>query len=141
MELTDRRGINVLKMRLKIHNFVCNGGYDEATEKYITGIMDTWLALSTELLPISEACNDQSKQDVTKHETLKKHIAEYLKLWFPYIDTKNPIYHKLHSLMCGLIFFHGNYGMLGRVNSQGFENKHFEMRLIKLLIERIARSN
>jgi len=29
--------------------------------------------------------------------------------------------------------------MLGRVNAQGFENKHFEMRLIKLLMGRIAR--
>ena len=41
--------------------------------------------------------------------------------------------------MCGLINFHGKYGMLGRVNAQGFENKHFEMRLIKLLMGRIAR--
>ena len=68
--------------------------------------MNTWLALSTELLPITEACNDQSKQDDTKHETLKKHIAEYLKLLLPYFDTKNSIYHKLHLSMCCLIFFH-----------------------------------
>ena len=139
MELTGRRGINVLEMRHKIYEHVCNGGYEEATEVYVQGIMKTWLDLSTELLPFTEACNDQSKQDDTKHETLKKHIAEYLKLWFPYIDTKNPIYHKMHLSMCGLINFHGKYGMLGRVNAQGFENKHFEMRLIKLLMGRIAR--
>ena len=102
--------------------------------------MKTWLDLSTELLPFTEACNDQSKQDATKHETLRKNIAEYVKLWFQYIiDTKNPIYHKLHLSTCGLIYFHGKYGMLGRVNAQGFENKHFEMRLIKLLMGRIAR--
>ena len=29
--------------------------------------------------------------------------------------------------------------MFGRVNAQGFENKHFEMRLIKLLMGKIAR--
>ena len=89
------------------HYHPYNGGYDKATEEDVQGIMDTWLALSTELLPISEACNDKSKQDDTKNGTLKKHVAAYLKLWFPYIDTKNPIYHKLHSLMCGFIYFMG----------------------------------
>ena len=80
MKLTGRRGVNVLKMRHKIYEFVCNGEYDKATEEYVQGIMNTWLALSTEFLPISETCNDQSKQFDTKHETLKKHIAAYLKL-------------------------------------------------------------
>ena len=138
MEFTGQQGINVLKMRHKIYEQVCNGGYEEAIEEYIKGIKETWLDLSTELLPFTEACNDQSKQDDTKHETLKKHIAEYLKLWSPYINTKNPIYHKLPSSMCCL-FFHRKYGMLGQVNAQGFEDKHFEMRLIKLLTGKIAR--
>ena len=67
--------------------------------------MDTWLALAIQLYPISKACNDQSKQTHTKHEKLEGHTAVYLKLWFPYIDYKNPIFHKIHSLICGLIFF------------------------------------
>ena len=80
MELTGRRGINVLKMRHKIYEHVCSGGHEEATEEYVQGIMNTWIDASTELLPITEACNDRSKQDDIKHKTLKKHISTYLKL-------------------------------------------------------------
>ena len=138
MELTGRRGINVLEHCRKIHKLVCEGCHGDENEDYVRKNMDTWLALAIELYPISKACNDQSKQNDTKHKKLEGHIAEYLKLWFPYITHKNPIYHKLHSLICGLIFFHGKYGMLGRVNAQGFENKHFQMRLIKYLLGRIA---
>ena len=138
MELTGRRGINVLKYRENILAFVYEGCHGDENEDDVKEIMDTWLALSTELYPISKICNDQSKQNLTKHKKLKDHIAAYILLWFPYIDYKNPIFHKLHSLMCGLIFFHWRFGMLGRVNAQGFENKHFEMRLIKLLMGRIA---
>ena len=52
-------------MRHKIYEHVCNGGYEEATKEYVQGIMKTWLDLSIELLPFTEACNDQSKQDYT----------------------------------------------------------------------------
>ena len=138
MELTGRRGINVLENCKKIHKLVCEGCHGDENEADVRENMNTWLALSIELYPISKACNDQSKQTDTKHKKLKGHIAEYLKLWFQYITYKNPIYPKLHSLICGLIFFHGKYGMLGRVNAQGFENKHFQMRLIKYLLGRIA---
>ena len=66
--------------------------------------MNTWLALSIKLYPISKACDDQSKQTDTKHKKIEGYITEYLKLWFPYITYKNPIYHKLYTLICGLFF-------------------------------------
>ena len=47
MKLTGRRGINVLKWSKKIHEFVNNGGYEEAIEDNVQEIMDTWLILST----------------------------------------------------------------------------------------------
>ena len=138
MNLTGSRGTNVLEHCKKIHKLVCEGCHGDENEADVRENMNTWLALSIELYPISKACNDQSKQTDTKHKKLEGHIAAYLKLWFPYITYKNPIYPKLHSLICGLIFFHGKYGMLGRVNAQGFENKHFQMRLIKYLLGRIT---
>ena len=67
MELTGRRNINVLKHREKTHAFVCESCHGEENEDDIKDIMNTWLALSTELYPISKMCNDQSKQNRTKH--------------------------------------------------------------------------
>ena len=40
-------------------------------------------------------------------------------------------------MTCGAIAFAKKYGMLGRANAQGFENKHFELRRHREILSRI----
>jgi hypothetical protein len=134
MELTGRRGIAMLDFRKKVHHSVVNGGFVPATEAIVQEVMDTWLALSNELHPISIICNDQSKLDDAKLAKFEGHISAFIKLWIPFITYKNWQYLKLHSLMCGALAFARKYGMLGRANAQGFENKHFEHRTVRVTL-------
>ena len=108
MKLTGRRGIKVLKHCKKVHKLVYVGCHGDKNEDDVQENMDASLALAIELYPISKTCKDQSKQTCTKYGKLEGHITAYFKLWFPYIDYKNPIFHNLHSLIYGLIFFMGS---------------------------------
>jgi len=117
----------MLDFRQKINHLVVNGGYVHGTGAIVQEIMDRWLALSNEVHPISILCNDQSKLDDAKLAKLEGHIAAFIRLWRPFITYKNWQYYKLHTLTCGAIAFARKYGMLGRTNAQGFENKHFEL--------------
>jgi hypothetical protein len=83
MELTGRRGILMLDFRQKINHFVVNGGFVHRTEVIVQETMDTWLALSDEVHPISILCNDQSKLDDAKLAKLEGHIPAFIKLWIP----------------------------------------------------------
>ena len=128
----------MLDFRQKIHHFVVNGGFVHGTGAIVQEIMDEWLALSTELHPISILCNDQSKLDDAKLTKFEGHISAFIKLWIPFIGGyKNWQYYKLHSLTCGAVAFGRKYGMLGRANAQGFENKHFELNHVRETLSRI----
>ena len=138
MELTGRRGIAMLDFRKKVHHFVVNGGFVQETEAVVTDVMDTWLELANHVHPISIICNDQSKLDDAKLTKFEGHISAFIKLWIPFIGGyKNWQYYKLHTLTCGAIAFAKKYGMLGRANAQGFENKHFELRRHREILSRI----
>jgi hypothetical protein len=141
MELSGRRGIRVLTYRQQVYDLVVNGGYLPATKSLVTGTMDTWLALASELLPISIICNDQAKQDEPKIVELSSHTAAFIELWMPFITYKNWQFWKLHALLCGAAAFIREYGMLGRCNAQGFESKHHEMNRHKDTTNRIASRN
>lgn len=138
MELSGRRGIRVLDHRQKVYDLVVNGGYSPATKAIVIEIMDTWLALGSELLPISIICNDQEKQDESKIAKLESHIVAFIKLWMPFVTYKNWQFWKLHALLCNATAFIKEYGMLGRANAQGFESKHYEMAQHKKTMGRIS---
>lgn len=138
MELTGRRGIAMLDFREKVHHFVVKGGFVQATEAIVTEVMDAWLELANHVHPISIICNDQSKLDDAKIAKFEGHISAFVKLWIPFIgDYKNWQYYKLHTLTCGAIAFAKKYGMLGRPNAQGFENKHFELGRHREILSRV----
>jgi hypothetical protein len=138
MELTGRRGITMLDYREKVRHFVVNGEFDEATKLFVLDVMDTWLALASHVHPISIICNDQSKQDAAKIAEFEHHVSAFITLWIPFIGGyKNWQYHKLHSLTCGALAFLKDFGMLGRANAQGFENKHFELNRVRETLCRI----
>jgi hypothetical protein len=139
MELTGRRGISMLDLRKKVWSLVRDGGYDEATKVVVWDVMDTWLALAAHVHAISIICNDQKKQNAAKIAEYELHVAAFVVLWIPFIGGyKNWQYHKLHSLLCGACAFIKKYGMLGRSNAQGFENKHFERRRLNDVTGKIA---
>jgi hypothetical protein len=138
MELTGRRGIAMLDFREKVHHFVVEGGFVQATEAIVTEVMDAWLELANHVHPISIICNDQSKLDDAKIAKFEGHISAFVKLWIPFIgDYKNWQYYKLHTLTCGAVAFAKKYGMLGRPNAQGFENKHFELGRHREILSRV----
>jgi hypothetical protein len=141
MELTGRRGIRVLSYRQKVYDLVVNGGYLPATKAIVTGIMDMWLALASELLPISIICNDQAKQDESKIAKLESHTAAFIELWMHFITYKNWQFWKLYALLCGAAAFIREFGLLGRCNAQGFESKHHEMNRYKDTTNSIASQN
>ena len=138
MELTGRRGIAMLDSRKKVWSMVRDSEYDEATKLVVCEVMDAWLALAGHVHAISIICNDQKKQDAAKIAEYEHHVADFVTLWIPFIGGyKNWQYHKLHSLMCGALAFLKTYGMLGRANAQGFENKHFERRRLNDVMGKI----
>jgi hypothetical protein len=138
MELIGRRGILMLDVRQKINHFVVNGGFVHGTEVIVQEMIDAWLALLDEVHPISILCNDQSKLDDAKLAKLEGHFSAFIKLWIPFIGGyKNWQYYKLHTLTCGSIAFAKKYGMLGRTNAQGIENKHFELNRVREILSRI----
>ena len=100
--------------------------------------MNTWLGLAKEVDTISIICNDQTKQDDEKVVKFKNHMAKFMYLWRPFVDYNNPIFHKAHSLLCGLLAPNKTYGMTGRLNTQRFENKNFEIAQLKEIWGRIA---
>ena len=138
MELTGRRGIRMLGFREKVYKLVVNGGYSDSTKARVTEVMDKWLGLAKEVHAISIICNDQAKQDDEEVAKFTNHVVNYLHLWRPYVGYKNPLFHKAHSLFCGLLATMKIYGMTGRLNAQGFENKHFEIARLKEILGRIA---
>jgi hypothetical protein len=138
MELTGRRGISMLNLRGKVWSLVRDSEYDDATKLIVSNVMDEWLALADHVHAVSIICNDQKKQDAAKIAEYIHHVAAFVKLWIPFIGGyKNWQYHKLHSLMCGAFAFIKKYGMLGRGNAQGFENKHFEKRRLNDVMGKI----
>jgi hypothetical protein len=138
MELTGRRGIAMLDFREKVHHFVVEGGFVQATEAIVTEVMDAWLELANHVHPISIICNDQSKLDAAKIVKFEGHVSDFVNLWIPFIGGyKNWQYYKLHTLTCGAIAFAKKYGMLGRPNAQGFENKHFELGRHREILSRV----
>ena len=59
----------------------------------------------------------------------------------PRLDSygnKNPIFWKLHMLCCAFINFVEMTMMTGQCSAEGFENKHYFMRLSKILMAPIA---
>ena len=118
MELTGQRGIRMLGFREKVYKLVVNGGYSDSTKARVKKVMDTWLGLAKEIHTISIICNDQTKQDDEKVVKFKNHVANYLHLWRPYVGYKNPLFHKAHSLLFGLLATMKIYGMTGPLDAQ-----------------------
>ena len=127
MELTRQRGIRILGFREKVYKLVVNGGYSDSTKARVTEVMDTWLGLAKEVHAINVICNDQKKQDDEEVAKFENHMATFMHLWEPYVCYKNPVFHKAHPLLCGLLATMKKYFMTGWLNAQGFENKHFEI--------------
>ena len=117
----------MLGFREKVYKLVVNVGYSDSTKARVTEVMDTWLGLAKEVHSVNIICNDQKKQDDEEVAIFKNHMANLMHLWRHYVGYKNPVFHKAHSLLCGLLATVKKYGMTGRLNAQGFENKNFEI--------------
>ena len=78
MELTQRRGINILLNSQKVYDFVVNVGYEEEIELSNQDIMNQWLVLPIKLAPISHTCNDQAKQDDAKIAKFEENVVAYV---------------------------------------------------------------
>ena len=137
-ELTNARGITALKSNEEIFEIVINGCNDPVVHE----IMTWWQTSAKLLLQISIALKSQDKQCNVNIIRLKENVANFVQLWVQRLriyEKKNPIYWKMHMLLCALIPFIEKTGMSGRCSTEGFENKHHVMNQLKRLLAPIAR--
>tara|TARA_B110001450_G_scaffold231145_1_gene232826 strand:+ start:557 stop:5065 length:4509 start_codon:yes stop_codon:yes gene_type:complete len=129
-ELTNARGITALEKRKIVYEIVlegCNNNVD------IIRAMDWWLECADYLLDISLILKTQRKLSLEEIDRLKRQTANYIKLWYPKVEEyspRNPIFWKLHMLLCGIIPFAMKFHFIGLISEEGFENKHHTMRHI-----------
>jgi hypothetical protein len=97
-------------------------------------VMTWWKNIACHLFEIGKAINSQQKVNVAK---LKRHVVQYSILWKQMVTWKNPIFWKLHQMMCSYISFVKGTGMSGLANAQGMENKHCMMGKLKFMMSRI----
>jgi hypothetical protein len=104
--------------------------------------MDWWLQCAEYLNEISLSMKSQKKLKLDGITRLKQLAAKYVVLWYTktkeIYSTKNPIFWKLHMLLCGIIPFAERTHFIGLVSEEGFENKHHVMRKIRELMAPIA---
>ena len=141
IELSSQRGMKALECRIKIYDIVCESykDYPEANAK-LRKVMDWWLNAATHWYNVL-ILKSQKKQSSEQSEELKSHVACFLGEWIGnrvYPWSKNPIYWKLHSLVCCLIPFAQETGMTGRISTEGFENNHFRIASIKRMLSPIV---
>jgi len=140
-ELTNRRGVKVLENRKDVFDKVVNSEFsDDAVKAKVTAVMEWWLGCAEELYHISIALLDQTKQDDTKIRAFKKRINNFVHKWISKVEKNNPVFWKLHMLMCGVVHFVETTRMTSRPDEQGGENKHFELTRLKETMGTIAQN-
>ena len=102
--------------------------------------MKWWRDCADQLYAITRLLKEQEKQTPNKICKLKKAIAEFLRIWVPRITENNPIFWKLHTLMCCMIRFVEKTGMTGRANAEGFENTHYKISKLKAMMSGIPQT-
>ena len=144
MELTCIRGMLALERRHDIYDTVIKAYKDTDIEanKKVKEIMDWWLQLSSHLYEMGKLMKSQEKMTEERTKKLEEHTMHYVKLWYGLFQefgiTKNPLFWKLHMLLCGFIVFCQVYQMGGRVSTEGFENVHFWLNKLRQLLAPIV---
>ena len=137
-ELSNAMGIRALERRRDIYKTVIDGC---AGDKTVKKTMDWWLDCANTLYHLSIMMKSPKKLEDADIEKLKHLIADYVHEWMPQLESygdKNPIFWKLHMLMCVVIHFVEMTGMVGRCSAEGFEIKYYHMELLKKLMAPIA---
>lgn len=128
----------MIEKREEVYKIIVESKYGSKTTLFVKNWMERWIPLAHDLYHITDICHSQGKVDKEKLYKLKTHIASFVNNWFEFVYYKNPIFWKLHMLMCGLISYAEKYHMIGRLDEQGMESKHFEMRRHKETMGRIS---
>jgi hypothetical protein len=100
-------------------------------------IMTWWRNVGQHIFELGRIINSQEKVNDQKLRELKSHIVEYCILCKKIVTWKNPVFWKMHQLMCSYIDFVEKTRMSGRVNAQGMENKHYVMGKLKFMMGRV----
>jgi hypothetical protein len=143
LELTGRRNMLMLEdeARKRIKEIVSESyKEDETINAKVRFIMEWWETSGYHLYRLGERMKDQQKVTPDKLHEMKFEFAHYLGLWYNMVTWKNPLYWKLHVVMCCFIPFAEKTGMGGRVAAEGFENKHFVARHQKELLDSIPQT-
>ena len=141
LELTNARGIKALESREKIAKIVTDAYNDDP---YINEVMEFYLNCADPLFEMLVIMKDQKKQTEASINRFEQLLTNYTKLWMSKIEgnmDKNPIFYKLHVLMCCFVCFLRKSKMSGLSSSEGFEHKHYVMAQLKVMMAAIADDN
>jgi len=100
--------------------------------------MDWWQECALHLHEIGMLLNSQNKMTPVCLAKLKYHTVFFLARWLRMCTTDNALYWKLHVLLCCLIPFGEESGMVSRPSAQGMENSYFWMNHHKRIFNRIV---
>ena len=144
LELTGAKSLLLLERREAIERLMKNA-YTSDQEKnrdVIRVIKDFWLPAAESLYRIGLIMKSQEKMDDVKLDYFENHLVNFLIIWLKYSSEKkrNPMYWKLHNMLCSVKTFASLYGMIGRVSAEGFENKHVFMHILKELMRPVIQT-
>ena len=137
-ELTGMQGMRALKHRQEIYELVVSSSNND---EQVVAIMQWWLECADLLYPLSCIMKSQEKLSDEKLKQFKDLLADYVKKWTTQLESytnKNPVFWKLHMVLCGLVWFAEETRMIGLCTTENFENKHYVMSQIKKLMQPIA---
>lgn len=134
VELTCRRGMKAMEKSQEIYDITIDCYKDDpVAHKQLKKIMDWWLRGAKHLHKILLAMKSQKKVSKGRLGSMKDDLARYLGVWIGGRDwgDRNPLYWKLHVLICCLIPFAERTGMMGKVSTEGMENAHNRTAMLK----------
>ena len=140
LELTNARAIQALENRKKIHTRACEQAHatNPDLSAKVKEVINWWLVMADILHPVSLALKSQQKVAGERLCQLKLNTAKHGVAWRKKVTWKNPVFHKLHSLECMIVAFAVRHGFIGRGGAEGFENKHYEMAKLKVMLAPMA---
>ena len=137
-ELSGMQGMRALEHRQEVYELVVRACEND---EQVVAIMQWWLECADLLYPLSCIMKSQEKLSDEKLKEFKDLLADYVRLWTTQLEnytTKNPVFWKLHMVLCGLVWFAEETRMIGLCTTENFENKHYVMSQIKKLMQPIA---
>jgi hypothetical protein len=138
MELTASRSLMAMEKRHAIHDTASKAFSGTPKDAEMRDIMRWWLEIADHLYEIGLLMKSQELMTPDRLHSLKKNLVLYALKYRQKVTWKNSIFWKAHVSLCCFVNFCEKTGMGGRKSTEGMENNHYIMGLIKAMMQSIV---